>query len=133
MVAANRLHGGIVDDAYRLTESGREIEFHPPGAEVMRFRGDAAVEHEARIADRHGIEGRLPEALAKLVNHALRSHCGPGGELCDPAMGHDAKLDVRAADVDHENAAGSAVRRCGPFPWHPSIVRCRGHVCKPLR
>src|SRR5579872_1281050 len=56
LVAADGLHGCIVDHPDGHTEGLLEIELHPPLAEIVRLGGDTAMKHQARIAYRHNIE-----------------------------------------------------------------------------
>ena len=51
-VAAERLHRGVVDDAHRAIECGREIEADPPRTEVARLGPRPLRAGESGIADR---------------------------------------------------------------------------------
>ena len=54
VVAAQRLHGGVVDDPHRPFERGGEVEADPAGAEVARLGPRAVVADLAGVADRDG-------------------------------------------------------------------------------
>src|SRR5207248_3034565 len=50
-VAADRLHGCIVDHLDRPAESLVEVQSDPARAEVVGLGGDPAAEHESRVTD----------------------------------------------------------------------------------
>ena len=51
VVAAERLHRGVVDDLRRLAERGLEVEPDPARPEVDRLADDLPVDHWSRDAD----------------------------------------------------------------------------------
>src|SRR5262245_44425874 len=55
LVAPQGLHGGVVDDLYRMTECCGEIESDPSASQVMWLGNRATVQNRARIADRHHV------------------------------------------------------------------------------
>ena len=57
LVSAQRLHGGVVDDAHRLAEAGLQVEAEPAGAEVDRLLGDLAADDRRREAHGNGVVG----------------------------------------------------------------------------
>jgi hypothetical protein len=63
VVAAQSLHGGVVDDLHRTTECGCEIEPDPSASQVVWFSNRPAVENRARIADRHYVIRPTPGEL----------------------------------------------------------------------
>src|SRR5215831_13234036 len=52
LVAAQRLHGCVVDDLYRVAECGSEIERDPSAAQIAWFGDRPAMHDRAGIADR---------------------------------------------------------------------------------
>src|SRR5882672_12733384 len=101
-VAADCLHGCIVDHLDRLAESLLEVKSDPALAEVVGLRGDPAVEYESRVTDRHGVKAEVAGEFENLAHHAERRHLGPGDELVDRAACIDAQLHVHAADIDDQ-------------------------------
>ena len=53
LVAAQRLHGGVVDHSHGTPERLLEVEPDPSISQVPRFRHGLAVEHRPGISDRH--------------------------------------------------------------------------------
>src|SRR4029077_5458277 len=99
-VAADCLHGCIVDHPDRLAEGLLEVEPDPALAEVVGLRGDPAVEHESRVTDRPGVKAEVAGELENLSHHDQRRHLRPGDELVDRAACIDPQLHVHAADID---------------------------------
>src|SRR5262249_52747745 len=60
VVAAQRLHGCVVDDLYRAAECGSEIEREPSTAEIAWFGDRPAVDDWAGIADRDHVILPIP-------------------------------------------------------------------------
>jgi hypothetical protein len=48
MIAAERLHGGVVDDAHWFAQRFFEVKSHPPSAEMLRLACNLAVAHGGR-------------------------------------------------------------------------------------
>src|SRR5579862_4269 len=120
VIAANGLHGGIIEDAQGLAERVHEIVAHPSPAEVVRLPGDASVEDHARIAHRYGVEFLATDELAQLAHHAGRRHPWPGYEFIDRSVRTNAELHVLAADIDYQDLL--RVRRDFPFGSHQWIL-----------
>src|SRR5205807_6372202 len=51
LVAAERLHGGVVDDLHRLAKGFTEIEFHPARSQIERLVDGTALNYRTGIAD----------------------------------------------------------------------------------
>src|SRR5262249_44311252 len=101
-VAAESLHRSIVHEPDGTTECLPEVESDPAKAQVVRFGDRMIVQDGTRVADRHYVE--LP-SLGKFVDsidHLLRRHRGPGGDLPWLLRAGSQNPDVRAADIDRE-------------------------------
>ena len=141
-VAADRLHGGVVDHLDRPAERAGEVEADPAPAEVEGLGGDLAARHQARIAHGHGVVAVGADERADLAHHGARRHVGSGFELADRSAGIDAQLDVRAADVQHQDAPRRAPAGASLCALHrqilPGLARfghgraSGGAACKPL-
>src|SRR5215831_16979724 len=121
-VAADRLHGCIVDQLHRPGELCGEVVADPALAEVVGLGGDAAVIHESRIADGDRVVALSIEQLAQAANHAARCHLGSGFELGSRTMRTDAELHVRTAYIDHQDVPGGGGARDFPFGSHRTIL-----------
>src|SRR5579883_1686108 len=73
IVAAERLHRGVVDDSYRAIERGSEVKAHPTRAEVTRFLLRAVVACLAGVANRHRVVLPVARQIANDLDHALGS------------------------------------------------------------
>src|SRR6478609_1142765 len=74
VVAAECLHGGVVDNSNRFAQCGRKIEPDPPGAQVAWFGLGAMVADLARITDGNGLIIPVGGQFADGFNHLLRRH-----------------------------------------------------------
>ncbi len=101
-VAAQGLHGGVVDHLHPAAEGLLEIEAHPAFAQVGRVAHGPVVQHGARIADTDRVIVPIGRALLHAGDHLLGGHFGTGVEFAMLAGAGDQILDVRAADVDHQ-------------------------------
>src|ERR1700722_11995320 len=110
-VAADCLHGCIVDDVGRSAKRPLKIECHPTVAQIVRFRCDFAVEHDSRIPDGDGIVGPVPGELVHTRHHLTRRKLRSRFELTQLASPENAHLHVAAADVDGEYSSV-------PFGFH---------------
>src|SRR5215469_1158231 len=73
-VAAEGLHGGIVDDSDGTSKRFRKIEIHPSAAEVMRFAERAAVDDRAGIAVRDAVIAPVLGGCLDLFDHLGSGH-----------------------------------------------------------
>src|SRR5581483_6251905 len=71
VVAAERLHRGIVHDARRLTERCAEVEADPPAPEVDGIADDAAAVHRRRYADRDDVEAPAGDRRRDALDHLV--------------------------------------------------------------
>ena len=71
LVAAQGLHGGVVDDLHGTTECRREIEPDPPASQVVWFRNRPPAENRAGIADRHHVIHPIRGELLDSGDHPL--------------------------------------------------------------
>ena len=77
-VAAECLHGGVVDAPDRLAERLLEIEGGPASADVHRLTERAIVLHRPWVAERDGLVVPGFRELEHLADHLGRRHGGPG-------------------------------------------------------
>ena len=105
-IAAERLHRGIVDHFHRPAECAPEIEANPTLAEVNRLAHRLAVYDRRGIADRDRIV--LPVGgrgrAANQIDHLLWCHLSTRRNLDRDLVPGEENLDVRAADVNDQNA-----------------------------
>jgi len=101
-VTADCLHGCIVDDVGRPAKRSVKIESDPTGPQIVRFRGDFAVEHYSRIPDGDGIVGPVPGELMHARRHLTRVELRSRFELTQLASAENAHLHMASADVDGE-------------------------------
>ena len=105
-VAAERLHGGVVDDANRLTEASREIEPDPAAAQVSRFEQRLVMHDRSGISDRHAIERPIGGFLQNFVGHFGGGQRGPGREFTRSPRSFDEEFEIRTSDIDRQHAHG---------------------------
>src|SRR5208282_431325 len=104
LVAAESLHGRVVDQLYRVAKGFAKIEADPAGAEVAGIVGGAAVSHHARIADGDGLIIPPAHGFLDLADHFAGSQFEAGGNLDGFSPSRSGDLHVCAADVEHEDA-----------------------------
>src|SRR5215831_6804236 len=121
-VAADRLHGCIVDQLHRPGELCGEVVADPTLAEGVGLGGDAAVIHESRIADGDRVVALSIEQLAQAAHHAARCHLGSGFEFGSRTLRTDAELHMRTADIDHQDVPAGGGARDFPFGSHRAIL-----------
>src|SRR5262249_36845490 len=56
VIAAEGLHGCVIDDAHRFAQRFPKVESHPAFSKVFRLAHDFAVTHRGRKPKRDGIE-----------------------------------------------------------------------------
>src|SRR5215471_4898991 len=78
LVAAQRLHGCVVDDLYRVAECGSEIERDPSAAEIAWFGDRSAVDDWAGIADRYHVILPIAGESVDAGHHLPGGHRRPG-------------------------------------------------------
>ena len=116
LVAAERLHRGVVEDLGWPPERRLEVEAHPAGSQILRVGHRPIVQNRAGIADRHNVVappvGELPDSR----DHLFGRHFWPGSELPFVVLAGRKDFDVGAAHVDdqhvHEIAPSSRAGRC---------------------
>ena len=106
LVAAEGLHGGVVDDARGHTERGLEVEAHPAAPEVPGLLHHRTTKHGAGDADGGDvvvpIRGVDPHAGDQLRRGEARARVEPpglGGSRGD-------QLHMAAADINDQDAHG---------------------------
>jgi hypothetical protein len=124
LVAAERLHRRVVQDAHRLAEGLAEIESHPAPAEVPGLGDRLAVQHRAGIADRDDVVAPVRGELLDRGDHAPRRQLGARRNLARLALPGREHLHVRAADVDDEDLHRRPQHRRGAaFPLGERTAR----------
>src|SRR6185437_644974 len=110
LVAADRLHDGIVDEPRRHAEDAFVVEADPALAEVDRLGDGLAAAHRGGDADADSVERPAVDEREHAVGHLAGGQVGTGRELSLLALLHarEQGLDVRAADVDGQDRAGHA-------------------------
>jgi hypothetical protein len=120
-VAAEGLHGGVVDDFHREAEGFGEVEGHPALAEVVRLAERPLVDDGARVTDGEAVVLPILGGFLDLFHHAAGGHCGAGRESARLFLAGGEHFDVCAADVDNEDFGGFG--RC--FRLHCSSLKLR--------
>src|SRR3990170_5056035 len=115
-VAAEGLHGGIVDHSHRPAEGAPVVEADPAPPEVVRLFHRTLVQDRPRIADADDVVAPAGDRLLHRRRHTPRGQPGARCELerRDPPRGQE--LDVVAAHVDHEDPHARAF----PLLFHRS-------------
>src|SRR5262249_4965596 len=103
VVAAQRLHGGVVDDFDGAAEGSAEIEPDPAAPEIVRFRHRPPADHPAGVADRGGIEFAAFRQLLDGIDHAPGSHRAAGRNFSTLVLAGRQNLDIGSADVNYQN------------------------------
>src|SRR5262245_41824743 len=103
LVAAQGLHGCVIDDLYRTAERCCEIEPDPSAAEIVRFGDRTAMQNRAWIADRHHVVAPIPRQLLHAGDHSPGGHLRPGWKRAPLAMSGGQDLDGGPAHVDHQH------------------------------
>src|SRR5262249_21655414 len=98
VVAAQGLHGGIVDELDRFAEGDLEIEIDPAAAEVDRLQENLFADHRAGVADADGVELPVTGGRPDVVKHGLGGQLSARRELADLLAVAELELDVSAAD-----------------------------------
>ena len=111
VVAAERLHRGVVDDLRRLAERGLEVEPDPARPEVDRLADDLPVDHGSRDADGDAYVLPVGRLLENAGDHLLGRELVAGREAPPLVEAVQYLLDVRAADVDREHGRGARLDR----------------------
>jgi hypothetical protein len=105
LVAAERLHRGVVHDLRRLAERVFEVEPDPPGAQVHRLGGHSAAVYRRGDSDRDGVVGPVQGHVEDAVDHPPAGQLRPRVEAPALVPAREQHLDVRAADIDGEYLA----------------------------
>ena len=102
LVAAQGLHGRVVDDLDGTAECAFKIKSDPPGRQVMRVGNRPVLNNRAGIS--HGDCVILPRSSEFLdaSNHLLWRHLWPRGELPWCALPGDKDLHVSSANIDYQ-------------------------------
>ena len=103
LIAAQRLHGRVINDLDGTAKCAFKIKSDPPGRQVMRV-GDRPVLHN-RAGISHGDSPVFPPFSKPLdaSNHLLRRHLWSRGKLPWCALPGDKDLHVSSADIDYQH------------------------------
>jgi len=104
LVAAECLHGRVVDHLDRLSKRRPEVKPDPASAQIDRFHQNLLVDHWARVADADGVVLPTRRQLADAIHHFLRRQAVAGREFANLFLSIEPQLDVGAANVHYQNA-----------------------------
>jgi hypothetical protein len=105
-VAAEGLHGGVIDDFHGETKGFGKVEGHPAVAEIVGLAERTPVDDGAGIADGEAVVLPILGGFLDLFDHAAGGHGGSGREAARLFLAGGEHFDVGAADVDHKNFGG---------------------------
>lgn len=100
LVAAKRLHRGVVDHAYRAAERPLEVEPDPTLAEVPRLALRTTLPHRVGKAERDALELPMRRRGQHLAHRDSRRETRSGVDANRRSLAGGEQLHVRAADVD---------------------------------
>src|SRR5262249_60458485 len=81
LVAAQSLHGRVIDNLDLAAEGSSIVEPDPTRTEMMRFCYRPTMQDGPWIADRHGVVLPVPGRLLDPMDHLLGRHRRPRREL----------------------------------------------------
>src|SRR5215471_17945497 len=99
-IAAQRLHGSVIDDSDGTAESALKIEPSPSFAEVVRLSQDMVVENDSWIPDRHDVIFPIAGDLTHFINHLFGGHLGTGRKFASRFVTGRQQLNVRSTNID---------------------------------
>ena len=102
-VAAEGLHGGVVDDLGGMTESFGEIHAHPTAAEVVGLAERVAINDRAGIADGDAVELPAFDGQLDVANGAGGGHGGAGDKFGGFLLAGHEEFYVGATDIDDQD------------------------------
>src|SRR5262249_6870430 len=102
LVAAQSLHGGIIDHLDRAFERGLEIKSYPTAPEIMRFHKRPIPDDHSRVANGYRLILPVPGEFFNSSDHPLRRHCRPRRKLPRLRLPGGKDLYVGSADIDGE-------------------------------
>jgi hypothetical protein len=115
-VAAQGLHGRVVDELDGTPECAFEVEADPAPRQVVRLRHRPTAKDRAGVADRRRVETPARRGFQHSRDHLLRGQCRPGCELPRGPLARGQDLDVRSAHVDHQHSQPAP-----SFRRHPAV------------
>src|SRR5262245_28629918 len=122
LVAAQSLHGGIIDDLDGPLERGLEIKSYPTAPEIMRFHKRPIPDDHARVAIGYRLILPVLSEFLEPSDHLLRCHCRPRGKLPRLRLSGGKDLYVGSADIDgeyiHNEASLRSTRACSVKSRH---------------
>ncbi len=104
VVAAEGLHGRVIEDPDRMMEGFAEVEADPASAEIVGLGYGLAVEYRAGITDGNDIVLPLGDGAEDVGDHLAGCHSRAGVNFDGGTMAGGEEFDVRAADVNGEDA-----------------------------
>src|ERR1700723_2697921 len=102
LVAADRLHRGVVQQYSGPVEGLAKIEPNPTGAEIVRLGHHFAVQDDAWVSDGDGLVGPVPGKRMYFRDHLTGGEIGARFKLPQLAAPENARLHMASADVDGE-------------------------------
>ena len=103
VVAAESLHRRVVDHTDRPAECGFEVEAHPAVAEISRLGAGAVGVDCSWIADGEDVVVPVAGDFAHLLDEHVWREFLSGVEAPALVSAADRHLDVRTADIDHQD------------------------------
>ena len=130
-IAAEGLHGSVVDEADRLAEGLLVGKVDPSGSEIVGLGEGTIVDDRAWVADGDAVVIPALGGGENIFRHLLGSHGGTGRNFDGNALVARGDFDVGAANVDYENfhveldvSNESLWRRCsGCFDFMTIVAR----------
>src|SRR5438552_17860112 len=102
MVAAERLHGCVVDHTHRQSECFGKIETNPTFAQMLRISCNPSVAHRHGKTNGCPVEFPTAHVLFKSCHKLFWPHSLPGRKFALIARRHQ-QFYVCAADIDDQN------------------------------
>src|SRR5262245_5493480 len=109
-IAAQGLHGRIIDDLDRAPESGFEIKTDPPLPEVVRLCYGSTPQNWPRIADRYHVKLPVFNQPLNSGDHLFGRHGWPGRKLQTLRLPGGENLDMRPAYVNNQHVQMGRLR-----------------------
>src|SRR5580704_7889226 len=129
LVAAESLHGSVVDEAEGLAEGLLIREVYPSGGEIVRLGEGTIMDYGAGVAYGDAVVGPVFGGGEDIFGHQFGGHGGTGRNLDGDAVVGRGYLDVGAANVNdedfHVDLDISSDRWCGFLSYFDFIIVAR--------
>src|SRR5215469_11737593 len=103
LVAAQCLHGRVVDDLHRALEGAFKVEALPTLSQIPRFGSGVISKHWARVTDRNGVKFPVGHEFPDLRHHPFGSQSWPRNKLPLGVLTGGQDLNVSSADIDDQH------------------------------